>query len=846
MPDIQIANPAGERFTIDASELEAAKAKGYAPASDGAAPSAPVAPSAPQTPAQVQAPTAVSDADLTPDGLIRAFDKSGQEFHVEGHSLSDIQAIRDKGYTLASDRALDARTAATAQAAEAEKQAKLGIEGYSPEALKEDYAKRGITGLGSGPLDVAAAAVAAPFQPLTDALRNRLPGGRTPEQQEAVEAARSAEEAKHPAVYWSARIPSEIAGALGAGEAAKALTATTRIAKLGTAAKLAIEGAVYAAPEAAANAINGDAAHAAESLALGVGGNIGLHAIFSLGGKAVGALASRAEQAAPEAISAAQDVIADKLGIKPEVVDKIRLQIAPMLEEAGVKDSTKLGDAIEKINDLKSTRVEAEKAIGALDKFDGKTATVSDALTKISEDLGAVDKLGQLGKVQEYVGELLRDPEVGFADAHKLKAFVEDPAVLQGVSDQVRHDAIGIVRQNLLAAEDKAATEIGGSKILEGLKKERALSAFNMILDHVSAEPGSAKAMGLPIKEIAQILARGATRRLPEWSVVHMAASMMGWGPVSVAAHAGIKGAQVFGKLRGLAYEGNAFGDAVKVAKGSTTPNTSLALDAMKAMESSIATKAKELLASLGARESVTHRANIEASIGRFIPGGGVGQTREHQITVLRRAVSQYEAHPEQVADHLAAVTAPLRNEGLGPVADAYTEHQIRLMKVIQSVMPVDQSMGQAHPFAASSVDPGVSPSVKARYERVLTLAADPTSLLGLVKSNTISPYDVAIAAATNPSALQKMRMALVDEAMKSKPDLTYQQRLSMGILMGTDLDEKSRATTATLQSTFNSPGNAALGPKHGVQNSGNHPKGQDRALQSFLTGSQKALVNGS
>jgi hypothetical protein len=315
-----------------------------------------------------------------------------------------------------------------------------------------------------------------------------------------------------------------------------------------------------------------------------------------------------------------------------------------------------------------------------------------------------------------------------------------------------------------------------------------------------------------------------------------------GHAGISVPFHAGLLAFKVARGAAKSGAESRAFSAATRVLRGASAPNTAMALDALKAVETRVTTESKALIASLVAREGFKHADAVDSSISRFLPNGGSGQSRDTQVAVLRRAVSQHQDNPEGVADHIATLTAPLHAEGLSPVATAYTDHQIRLMKVIQSVLPQDPKMAAPHPFAADVKAEDISPATRARYERTLTIASDPVRLVGFVKANTITPTDVAIAAATNPQTLQKLRSALVEEAIKTKPDLSYQQRLSMSILMGENLDT-STAKIPELQSAYGAPANAPVGPRQGVDNKGMNERGQDDSLEAHLTTSQRSIV---
>lgn len=696
-------------------------------------------------------------------------------------------------------------------------------------------------------------------------------------QQEATEAA-------HPT---ASTVGDVLQFGLGAGPLGAASSAVTKAAKLTGLAKTVVEGAIWGTPTAAEKLINGDPAAAAEALAFSVAGNVGLHAVFSAGSRLLA-------PAAKLGVEEASKIIGDVVGQKGEAINALADHMAPLMKDVGLAENETRAGFIKKIN----AAVDADKTVGKAYEAIGKAPLAGEelqgALRKSVEDLQALpgaeesgvkkiaDKLGELDRkkdltwrdardLKKWLRELPEEAEAAVAKeaprvartgaeiAEYLKAHPDIPAgeALQNpgkfpdvfskpgealgqeaqASSRAIADAKDIVHANLMTAQNALVEQLGpkaGAAVVEGLKREGAVYAAEKIMGSLEKIPS---AKGGSIFSDVHLL---GYRHNPILMAAHLFGGHLG---ITVPFHAGVLAFKVARQAVKNAGEARQFGEALRVLRGSSAPNTSMALDALKALDTRMGASAKGLLASLTAREAFKHADAVNTSIGRFLPNGGSGQSRASQVEVLRRAASLHMDDPGAVADHLGTLTAPLHHEGLSPVADAYTQHQLRLMKVIQSVLPQDPKLSSPHPFASDVKSEEISPAIKARYERTLTIASDPERLVGFVKANTITPTDVAVAAATNPASLQKLRQALVEEAIKTKPDLSYQQRLSMSVLMGEDLDAATKATVATLQSSYGQPANAPVGPRQGVQNKGMNAKGQDNFLESSLTTSQRSIV---
>jgi hypothetical protein len=768
--------------------------------------------------------------------LIRAFNpKTGEEFHVAGNTLTDIQAIRDKGYVLASDQALEARTA--------EQEA-------SDEQAREEAAKK--TPLAKlGAAGAVIAGIGEPIRPLVSAIANKVRGS-TPEDVAFQDAARENVEKEHPYAYWGARVPAEVAGALATGEVAGLASGAIKGAGvLRAGARALAEGAIFAAPDATAKALNGDPQGAAESLALSVGVAAGLHGIFSLGSRIVGRVAQASAEAdaralSEEGLAAGRKVIAD--AVSPAFADRIGEESRPLLEKLGLDpEKATAEDIVKAANDARANSPAVKAAYDGLEKVDrGELRQVlgdaAEDLSKLPEHPDVERIWNKLASVTDWKGarELrswLDDFKPTAQPAKPLAGVADIPAVAADHLDALRavDDAKDAIHLRIVNAQKELLSRMGpdlSTKVVDGLHKENAVTALRTLFGGIE---------NVPAPERKGII--GAITKLRQRSPAMLAAGFI--AHAAGLGHVGAPAVVAFNAAKDAIASSSGkrvFARAMRNALGTARPNATLAIDAVRSMDERIATGVDGLMGDLSSGKTFKHA--IEPSLSRFLPNGGSGLSRAAQITVLRRAVAQHQDNPEAVAEHLASLTAPLHDEGLAPVGMAYAQHQVALMKVIQSVLPPDPQ--PVHPFAEPPIE-SIAPAVFARVDRTLALASDPLTLFSLVRSNTITPTDVAIVQYTNPATLQKMRVKAVEQGIKKGGAYSYQQRISLGYLMGTDLDADSKATVPVLQAAFGPAlANTPTGPRAGLQNNGENADGQDAALESHLTVSQKSLTSGS
>lgn len=665
--------------------------------------------------------------------------------------------------------------------------------------------------------------------------------------QEATEKANEQVSEAHPVAYGTGAVGGEVGSALITGAAAGALTKATKLTGL---AKAATEGALYSAEPVAKAIINKDPAGAAESLALGIGLNVALHGAFGAIEALPGAAAEGVERVqaglrakfAPQMTQEeAENFIGKKvLGLTPAKIAAAREEIAPALKAAGVTaDDVAAGRALAKVQKLEESGPAIGRAIKTLDTFEGKAPIIEEHLSNaqtelrkllppevleseaasaslkagklalkeaatsserlaargvVSEAESRLERIGKLSPLAEQASKALQ-PILDQIDAAASKGTFEETQALKkfiggqtnfaadnGFANQLRKRAYGIVAENVSRAEDAAAQELGGADVIEGLRQQRGAYALHKLFGD-AADRLAARAAPEELSHLLGGPATGSGHMLPHF-VLHAFGI-----PAGVNAALAVTGIPQL--VKGYVAKQQLRGAAAKLLGESTAPTTSTLVHALERQKLELSGAVKSFFGSLGTREA-EKALDTSGGLRGFVPDAN-GRSHAQQLASVQRLVTQAQTDPTVTAARLDHVVEPLRQEGLHEVARAYTDHQLRLLKVLQAILPNDpSSIAKAHPFASKVTADEIAPATRARYQRALTIAADPTALLQLVHTNQITSGDVAIAAAVNPSTLQKLRDEVINEGLKAKPDLTYQQRLSMGILLGQHIDQST------------------------------------------------------
>lgn len=633
-----------------------------------------------------------------------------------------------------------------------------------------------------------------------------------------------------------------------------AVMGTKAVASFSPLAKVMIRGSVWGAPEAVEDAIKGDYIGAAESLAFGVGTELGLHGIA----KGVSAIKNKVipkiqevlpGKTAQQELNDAHQLISKEFGVSPKQAKQFESKLPEIYKQAGVTSKDSANSMLKKVSKFSD---ETEKSFGdtikKLDEVPNKEQMIEQSLFKSSDEIkNLTSKLigpqkkeadRALDPILKQINEVSKQTKLTFEQTEGLKKYINSKS-----NNEINKEAFSILENNLQYVENKIASSLSDPSVLHSLQNNRLVNSVKEITGDLVSKLDAKIAEKTPLGKLFEMFPKQETGDVVQNFIMHSVAGAILGGSISEDRLIGA----AKGALTGLAInkgsyflkqilENRKFGKAIgNVIKNSMTPGADVVLASNKLINDEIASKAKSFLSDMTNKYK---GAVVSNGLNAWLQDGGQGKTKQQQIDELKNLAQLQQVNPELVNQHLNEITQPLRDEGLDLIADQYTQHQLRLMKVIDSVLPNNPKMDVAHPFAAEVKKQDISKVAVAQYEKALHLAADPTHLFELVKNNTISQKDIAIVAATNPQTYQKMKNELLKESMKSKPDLSYQQRLSMGILMGENIDA-STTMIPQLQSIYMQQPPMAQPQKPKLS-----AKATDRIDNSVKTGSQKSAGN--
>lgn len=619
---------------------------------------------------------------------------------------------------------------------------------------------------------------------------------------------------EHPYAYWGGAAAREGVTALAGGELGEAVSGA---AKLTGATRLLAEGAAYGTPNAAVDMLNGKPGQAAEDIALGGLGNILAHGLFSI---AKNSIAPTVGAASSQALDEAAASIWKTMGAQPNEVSSIRAEAQNLVKQEVIKSNATVADNLEKIQSLES-EAKTRSLMKQMDAIPNRDGIVIDALTSARKqifemathpNLGENSKEVQLG-LTPWANKLdttIKNPTFDNINATS-KYFAEHLGDVNPAVAEAKQQVYDVFKKTQADLENAAVKQLDKPQLANDLAQMRARAAIGEMLENASPK----KSLGKSIENVMTNPDRHGD--LPATLQALGISNVPGSSPLQDLGGQVGKALQVFQK--------NAVAATAKITQQQDTQVVQSAKNLMQDLK-------------LG-RTAKVATFDSGLALNSYVPNNGSGLSNEQKLNKIREDVIHASTNPNLLTQHLATITQPLREAGLEKVAQAYSDQQLRLMKVIQTIIPKDPIMAEAHPFSAKVEESDISPATKTKMARILTLAAQPETLLDLVKSNNISAMDVAICGAVNPETLQRMREAVVNEAIKSKPDLSYQQRLSMSIFMGTNIDQ-STAPFPMLQDVY-VPFTPTMG---GQPNSKPHKMGQkdkEGIADSYQTVSQEA-----
>lgn len=134
-----------------------------------------------------------------------------------------------------------------------------------------------------------------------------------------------------------------------------------------------------------------------------------------------------------------------------------------------------------------------------------------------------------------------------------------------------------------------------------------------------------------------------------------------------------------------------------------------------------------------------------------------------------------------------------LQNSGAKDVAHYLPDHSVAMSSSLQNAANLLNQMRPKNDKGAP-LDLNRSPSSqeKAQYQQALTIANDPTSVLGNIAKGTITPQQIMILKSLYPAGYNSMVAKLsteLNEAVKNKTPIPYKIRQGLSMFMGQPLD---------------------------------------------------------
>lgn len=217
---------------------------------------------------------------------------------------------------------------------------------------------------------------------------------------------------------------------------------------------------------------------------------------------------------------------------------------------------------------------------------------------------------------------------------------------------------------------------------------------------------------------------------------------------------------------------------AMFLRKNAQTQNigTYVALDASKILETKIQDIPKILR---GGKVALVGNA-LRDTLGDESNGLSKTQQFERHNDHLNSMV----ANPQVLDQQVKALTEPINYHH--PEVGKAMEDAIKAKIIfLHNNLPKRMSMP-----AAFSKEKAWEPSTQQidEYNKLLAVAEDPFHVLSELKNGTLTKAQVGAMSTLNPAILAQMRDEIMKEAYSGKSDLSYQEKLSVALLMGTDM----------------------------------------------------------
>ncbi len=616
----------------------------------------------------------------------------------------------------------------------------------------------------------------------------------------------------------------------------------------------AARGVTYATPHALAEAvINEDPKKAGQELLLG----LGIGGLFGVGRFGVGqAVEKIAAKVTPELLNEkANQLLLDQAGLT--AAQKVKLpdeeKAVQLLVENGVFGSSKKETAqnIKKLVEESGPGV--GKVVSSLDKglekaiempkpegmsvFGFDYRKLSSEISALSHDMVGPLREGEKKIVEDSANQILavgdkfatKEGSLTFEKAQELKKIMQGEANYRtDASDNVnmtRKAIASMTRQEMEMAADRTATAVADPKLIEQWGKYRGIFAAGKTLEKAADKVLNAK---------------GETSSILDLGLHHI-------GPFKAA---GVYAGHLAGPIG--AYVGGAIGgkaDKLLFSYLKENVGTKMALwlkkqannpDLPSYIALAASANAKEKIAGIsGAIENMAVRGAVAATthdpIKKILGEEANGRSKDQQFDMFSKHVTDSQGNPEATKAHINQLLSPIAEKHLA-MGDSLMEDSLKKMEYIYNILPKNPDANK--PFVRNEKWKPTKIQLN-DFNKQLAVADDPFHVISELKAGTLTSKQVATLSYLNPEILQAMRDEVAKIAYSGKaPDLTYQQKLQVSLLMGQSM-VKSLDYIQPAQAAYQGFGPVDPGAA-GPPPTGRAPKMNPKSAEKHATLSQR------
>ena len=431
-------------------------------------------------------------------------------------------------------------------------------------------------------------------------------------------------------------------------------------------------------------------------------------------------------------------------------------------------------------------RSELDKAIAVDPTLRIPIIPIAEKIEALKAGLVSNEEKNVVDQATKFLGDKMEHPEnafVDFTEADKIKHYFQKLAKFDknssAVTDPIKHQIAGIVREQIDAGAERIATSLKATnpKIIEQWSDYKALYGVGKSLDKAAS--------GILDAPITHEYIPGGHGALGAGFLGHIIGSAIGLPVVGpLIGMVGAKLAKNYLREGGIAKAAYWLGGRIQ----DPAIHSYIAVDAIHSMQKrvdEIPRFVKSLAEAYAARPSRPMALPALNSIKEVLGEEANGLSKEQQFTRLSEKINAMKANPAAMQKHISETVEGLANHHV-QLAQDLSVAMMNKLEYLYTILP--KNPNQPMPFR-HDVEWKPSAIQINTFQKQLAVANDPFHVLEELKAGTLTAPQVATLSVLNPDLLQKMRGELIKISMEKNVKLDYQQRLTMGILLGEKID---------------------------------------------------------